>query len=62
LREEKIDERVPSSLLNDATYISHIATNLLLSADMLWGVGQVTSDGEPDDIDLQLSPHTPLIQ
>ncbi|WP_020589700.1 Na/Pi cotransporter family protein [Desulfobacter curvatus] len=37
LREGKITESMASSLLNDGTYTSQIAENLIKSADILWG-------------------------
>lgn len=40
LREEKITENMASSLLNDGTYTSQIAADLLRSAGILWGIDQ----------------------
>jgi phosphate:Na+ symporter len=62
LREEKIDERMASSLLNDGTYTNHIVSNLLTSAELLWGARASAENEDSDDFELQLPGHSPLIQ
>lgn len=64
LREEKISEQMASSLLNDGTYTSQIAADLISSAEILWGAE--ATKGEEPLADLYIRPDTdksqPLIQ
>ncbi|MCP3888225.1 MAG: Na/Pi cotransporter family protein [Desulfobulbaceae bacterium] len=53
LRDGNIDDTMASSLLNDGTYTSKIAGNLITSAEILWGIEE-----EDSELELELSELT----
>lgn len=62
LREEKINEAMASSLLNDSTYTSQIAVDLIAAAEFLWGAGEQEIEDKLSPIALQKRRYSPLIQ
>lgn len=61
LREEKISERMASSLLNDGTYTSKIAGDLISSAEILWGA-DAKGEEQLSILTLEKDRYRPLIQ
>lgn len=62
LRENKITEGMASSLLNDSTYTSQIAVDLISAAEILWGAGEPGEDDQLSPLILQNRTYSPLIQ